>query len=320
MAVMVALLLGTGKARAQGDMILTQYWAVPTLYNPSYTGDIDFIRIRGAARMQWVGIENAPKDFLVAADMPFKLFGKRIGAGINISQESIGLFDNLLINAQGSYKFNALKGQFSIGLQVGYYNSKFNGSEVYIPSDDDYHQPNDPAIPTQDLSGKSIDFSLGASYTHKYFYAGVSALHITSPKVNLTLEGNENMDAQEYETELPRAIYFTGGSNIMIKNSLFLLQPSLLVATDFNDFSADITMRATYNKFLTFGLGYRWDDAISIMAGVNYKNFFLGYSFDYPTSDISKVSSGSHEIVAGYQLKLDLSGKNKNKHRSIRIM
>lgn len=314
------MLLCPGLARAQGDMILTQYWAVPTLYNPAQTGEIDFIRMRGAARMQWVGVENAPKTFLVAADMPFKLLGKRIGAGLNISQESIGLFDNLLINAQGSYKLNVFKGQLSIGLQVGYYNSKFNGSKVYIPSDDDYHQPNDPSIPTQDLSGKSIDFSLGLSYTHKLFYAGVSAMHIASPKVKLSLEGDENTDAHEYETELPRTIYFNGGGNIMIKNSLFLLQPSLLVATDFNDFSADITMRATYNKFLTFGLGYRWDDAISVMAGVNFKNFFLGYSFDYPTSDISKVSSGSHEIVAGYQLKLDLSGKNKNKHRSIRIM
>lgn len=79
-------------------------------------------------------------------------------------------------------------------------------------------------------------------------------------------------------------------------------------------------MRATYNKFLSFGLGYRWNNAVSIMIGAEFKNFFLGYAFDYPLSAIAKASSGSHEIVAGYQLKLDLSGKNKNKHRSIRIM
>jgi len=51
-----------------------------------------------------------------------------------------------------------------------------------------------------------------------------------------------------------------------------------------------------------------------------YKNFFLGYSYEYPLSAIAKASSGSHEIVAGYQLKLDFSQKNKNRHRSIRIM
>ena len=98
------------------------------------------------------------------------------------------------------------------------------------------------------------------------------------------------------------------------------MQPSLLVATDLTTFAADISVRAKYNKFLSFGLGYRWDDALSLMVGAEYKNFFLGYAFDYPLSALSKASSGSHEIVAGYQLKLDLSGKNKNKHRSIRIM
>ena len=56
------------------------------------------------------------------------------------------------------------------------------------------------------------------------------------------------------------------------------------------------------------------------MVGAEFKNFFLGYAYDYPTSAINKASSGSHELVAGYQLKLDFSGKNRNKHRSIRIM
>lgn len=35
---------------------------------------------------------------------------------------------------------------------------------------------------------------------------------------------------------------------------------------------------------------------------------------------IVKASSGSHEVFLGYSLKLDLSDKNKNKHKSIRIM
>ncbi|MDE6771727.1 MAG: type IX secretion system membrane protein PorP/SprF, partial [Muribaculaceae bacterium] len=180
--------------------------------------------------------------------------------------------------------------------------------------------PDDPSIPPQDLSGNAVDLSLGVNYTHRLFHVGISALHLTSPKVNLTLEGSESSDAQQYETELPRTLYFDAGGNIGIQNTLFELQPSVIVATDLGSFSADITMRATYNRFITFGVGYRWDDAVSVMVGAHYRNFFLGYAFDYPTSAISRVSSGSHEIVAGYQLKLDLSGKNKNKHRSIRIM
>ena len=319
-AVFSLLLLFCGEASAQNDMIFTQHMEMPTVYNPAFTGDTDFVRIRAGARLQWVGITNAPQSFVGAGDMPFKVFNKRIGTGVTIQQESIGLFSNLLVCAQGSFKLKVFKGQLGIGIQVGYLNSKFRGSDVYIPDGDDYHEGSDPAIPTQDLSGNAFDASLGINYTHRLFYAGVSVMHMLSPKVNMTLEGSESTESQQYQAEFPRTIYFTGGSNIALKNTLFELQPSLLVATDMDSFAADISVRAKYNKFLSFGLGYRWNDALSLMVGAEYKNFFLGYAFDYPLSALSKASSGSHEIVAGYQLKLDLSGKNKNKHRSIRIM
>lgn len=308
------------EAKAQSDMIFTQAWALPTLYNPARTGESDFVRIRGGARLQWIGVENAPKSFAGAADMPFKIGEKRVGVGAVVSQESIGLFSNMLVAAQGSYKLKFLKGSLSIGIQAGYFNSRFRGSDVYIPDGDDFHQPTDPDIPTQDLSGNAVDFSLGLSYSRPAFHIGIAAAHISSPKISMTLEGSESTESQQYETELPRTLYFDTGGNIALRNTLFVLQPSLLAATDFSSFSADLSIRATYNNFLSFGLGYRWDDAVSVMVGANYKNFFLGYAFDYPTSAIAKASSGSHEFVAGYQLKLDLSGKNKNKHRSIRIM
>jgi hypothetical protein len=57
---------------------------------------------------------------------------------------------------------------------------------------------------------------------------------------------------------------------------------------------------------------------VSLAAEI--KNFYLGYSYDYATSAIHKASSGSHELFLGYSLKLNLSEKNRNRHKSIRIM
>ena len=73
--------------RAQSDPLYTQAWALPTLYNPAAAGSTDWLRIRGAARLQWVGIENAPKSFTATADIPFKLLGRRWGGGVNVTQE-----------------------------------------------------------------------------------------------------------------------------------------------------------------------------------------------------------------------------------------
>ena len=318
------LLLGSKPAaRAQSDIQMTQYWAVPTYYNPAAagsSGQTDWLRIRGGASLQWLGIKNAPVGFLGAADMPVKIGKQRIGVGAVFMQESLGLFNNLEISVQAGYKLRLFGGELSIGVQGGYFTQKFKGTEVDIPDGDDYHDPSDEAIPTQDLTGNSFDLSAGLLYTHRYFHFGVSGQHLLEPTIRMSLEGSESTETQEYETTLGRAVYFIGGGNIPVRNTLFELQPSFLVRTDFRTFSAEITARAVYNRFLSFGMGYRWKEAVSVMIGAEFKNFFLGYSYDYPTSAIIRASSGSHGIVAGYQLKLDFSGKNKNKHRSIRFM
>lgn len=308
-------------AAAQGDAMFTQYWAMPTYYNPASTGTVDFIRIRGGAKLQWVGIKRAPRTFVAAADMPWQ-FGKkhRIGFGVLADSESIGLYNNLNISGQFSYKIRFLKGTWSVGIQPGYYNSKFKGSDVYIPEGDDFHQPDDPEIPNTDVSGNAFDLSAGILYTHKYFSVGISCLHITEPTVTMDSEGGGDSETVQFQAVLPRMAYFTADGNIPMPNSLISLQPSMLVRTDFSRFSAEATMRATWNKFVWLGVGYRWNEAISAMAGVEFKNFFLGYAYDYPLSDISKASGGSHEIVAGYMVKLNFGQKNKNKQRSIRIM
>lgn len=308
-------------ASAQGDAQFTQYWAVPTYYNPAATGTVDFIRIRGAGKLQWVGIERAPRTISGMADMPIKLGKKhRLGVGVLFNTERIGLYNNLSVSAQVSYKFKFLKGVWSVGIQPGYYNTKFKGSDVYIPEGDDYHQPDDPDIPTQDVSGNAFDLSAGVLYTHKYFSVGISMLHITEPTVTMDSEGGSDHETVEFQAVVPRQAYFTADGNIPLRNSLFSLQPSLLVRTDFSNFTAEATMRATYNRFISFGLGYRYKEAISAMVAAEFKNFFIGYAYDYPMSAISKASSGSHEVVIGYMVKLNLGEKNKNKHRSIRIM
>lgn len=308
-------------ACAQGaEPLLSHYWAMPTLYNAAATGNTDYIRIRGDARLQWIGIDNAPKTFSGTADMPVKIGKRKIGVGVAVLQESLGLFSNLELGLQASFKFKLFGGTMSIGMQGAYLNTQFKGSEVILPDDDDYHEGSDEAIPTQDLSGNAFDFSAGIWYEHKHFYAGLSGRHLLDPSIGLTMEGTESTEVQEYETNRPRTLYFTAGSNIPIKNTLFELQPSIIAAYDFTDFTGIVDLRARYNKFLSVGIGYRYLAGISISVGAEYKNFFLGYSYEYPLSAIAKASSGSHEIVAGYQLKLDFSAKNKNRHRAIRIM
>ena len=312
-------------ASAQSDPLYTQSWALPALYNPATAGSTDYLRIRGAGRMQWIGIKNAPKSFTGSADIPFKLINRRWGAGANVTQEGIGLFSNTYVNGQISGRLKRMfGGELTLGIQVGYFGSSFRGSEVYIPDEDDYHDSNDPSIPNQDVGGGSVDFGVGVYYSHPRFHVGISMLHPASPKVKLNTKGTTSSSAtsdnHEYETYVNRTLYLTAGSNIPIKNTLIELQPDLIVASDLKDFSAVLSLKGWYNKFIFGGIAYRWDDALSINLGAEFKNFILGYAYDIPTTRILKASSGSHEIIIGYRMKLDFSGKNRNRHRSIRLM
>lgn len=319
-------------AMAQAEGQLTQYFATPTYYNPGAIGNTDFVRIRAGSRMQWIGIDNAPRDFILTADSPLKLFGKRIGLGIVASSESAGLFRNLSIGLQAGHKIKLFKGELTGAVQVGFANEVFKGSEVFIPDDNDYHQPTDDAIPDTDMSGNAFDLGVGVFYNKPKWWVGVSCLHVNSPTVSFSSDNGSEGSAspgsvsgngegvKKYQFTFDRTLYFMAGGNIPIKNTLFEVMPSMMFKTDFNFWRAEVTGRVRWKKFITAGIGYRYDDAISAILAAEYKGFYVGYSYDYPLSAISKASSGSHEIIAGYSLKLDFSDKNKNKHKSIRIM
>ncbi len=317
--ILLIAMLAPARTAAQSDALFSQYWALPTYYNPAAAGTSDSIKITLGTKLQWVGIPNAPTTFTGMADSPFKLFGKRFGAGIAFSQESIGLFSNINIGLQLAYKLKLFGGTLSIGLQVGLANQSFKGTEVFIPDGDDYHNSDDEAIPTTDIAGMAFDMGVGVFYTHRWFWASLSTTHVMQPTITLSSEGQQT-DGGEYEFQMGRGLYFMAGSNIPIKNTLFEIQPSIMLRTDMSSFTGDITARVRFKKFLSGGIGYRWKDAVSIMVGGEYKNFFLGYCYDYPTSAISRASSGSHEIFLQYNVKLNLQDKNKNKHKSIRIM
>ncbi len=313
----VMAMICTFAAKSQTDAQFTQYWAVQNYYNPAAIGTTDNIHITAGSRVQWVGIKHAPMSFNALGDMPFKFLNNKFGVGLNVSAQTMGLYRSVNAGVQVAYRKKMLKGELSAGVQIGIINEAFKGSEVFIPSDDNYHESNDDAIPLQDVVGTGFDASAGVHFTHKNFWVGVSATHLNEASINLKTEGSEE---ELYEFKAGRTYYFMSGGNIPIKNTLFELQPSVFFKTDLQYWAAEATARLRYKKFLSAGVSYRWKDAVALLIGAEIKGVTLGYSYDFPVSDIIKGTSGSHELWIGYNLKLNLNDKNKNKHKSIRLM
>ena len=315
--IVVTIGASANKAAAQIDAQLTQYWAVPAYYNPSSIGNVDFIHITAGSKLQWIGVKHAPMGFMAMADMPFKFLNRRWGVGLLMQQENVGLFSSQTVAAQLAWKKKMLGGWLSVGVQAGIINQTFKGDSIFMPENDLAHTSADDAIPKGVVNGKAFDVAAGFTFIHKWFWIAGSATHITAPTINLKAGENEE-DLYEFDTG--RYFYLMGGSNIPIKNTLIEIQPSFLVKTDTKFWQAEATARFRYNKFISAGVAYRHKDAVSAMFGAEFKNFFVGYAYDFPISSMNKATHGSHELFLNYNVKLNLGEVNKNKHKSIRIM
>lgn len=306
----IALVTCTVGVRAQDDVQLSQYFLGMGYYNPAYAGTTGDLNMLGFFRQQWIGMPQAGTSFFVIADMPLTFGKTNHGIGLVVNTESIGLFQNTKVAFQYAYKQKLFGGTLSVGLQGGIFNKGFDGTKVHIP-ESDYHQQEDEAIPRTSVQAMALDVNAGVYYTHKHFYIGFGATHLTSPEMQF----EENA-----YTYLSTGLNLTGGYNIQFNNPLYELQPSVFLKTDMQTFQADITARMVYNKMFNGGLSWRVNESVVVLLGATFGRLQVGYAYDFPTTAILKASTGSHEVVVRYQLKLKKTKTGKNRHKSVRIL
>ena len=313
MALAVVVTLG---AMAQADPDFSHFWVGKSYYNPAAAGEISAIHMTLGSRMQWVDFKHAPMNFYLTVDAPYKLLGQRLGIGVKAEYERIGLYSNTRIGAQIAYKRRFGKNKtLSVGIQPGIFSQTFRGHEVILNTD--AGEEDDPAIPKQDVSGTAFDANVGILFSHPHYWASVAVTHVTAPGIELKVS-RESIDY--YEFKMSRGYYFSGGGNIPINNTLFEIQPSAMFASYKKFWTAQVTTMLRYNRMLNIGAGYRWKDAVTAFIGVNLKDAYIGYAYDYPLSAISRATFGSHEVFITYNVKLDNKEKNKNKQKSVRLM
>ncbi|MEL7021420.1 MAG: PorP/SprF family type IX secretion system membrane protein, partial [Bacteroidota bacterium] len=64
--------------------------------NPAYAGSKEALTVMALYRHQWEGIAGAPRTGKAAALLP--LFGNRVGAGLRVVSDRIGMLENTYVN------------------------------------------------------------------------------------------------------------------------------------------------------------------------------------------------------------------------------
>ncbi len=313
-------------AFAQQQFQPSQYLQNIYVLNPAASGLTDYVDINLSARQQWSGFDGAPQTYYITGN---SLLGKggigsnRIFAlrtsdpNISTSNNEVEVDENgavvnrkvrhavgasFLVDRAGAFRNNvgaltyaihlpvSSKINLSAGVKAGLANTVVDGAALNT-------QNFDAALPAG--IGRSnvnnFDLSFGLLMYGDNFYVGYSNANLLKNDII------DNFGTGQSTTVIHH--YISGAYRFALGDNFGLTPATLVKIVPSAPVSYDLTAKLDLQRKFWLGFSYRHEDAIVGLIGVRVNSLFnLGYSYDYNTSSINKVSNGSHEIVLNIML------------------
>jgi len=278
----------------QQSAIYSQYLFNGLAINPAYAGHDGMLSTTFLSRFQSIGIKGAPKTQTFSLHSP--IINKKIGVGLQVFHETIGVTDQSGIYAAYSYRISNDNLSISFGLQGGVNFYKIEYSSLLISD------PDDPQF-AEDIQSSTSNFGAGIFINTDLFFVGLSMPQMLNGTFDITAEAI---------SEQPIFLY---GGYVFDLNPFVKLKPSsLLKYADGRIVEWNINASFLWNDLLWTGLSYRPNNAIAILLEFQLtEQLNIGYAYDMTINSLSKADSGSHEIMLNYQFKF--SQKNVNSPR-----
>ncbi|MBA9074399.1 type IX secretion system PorP/SprF family membrane protein [Flavobacterium gossypii] len=280
-------ILATATTFAQQDAQYTQYMYNTININPAYAGSRGVFSIFGLHRTQWVGLDGAPVTNAVSINSPIN--GTNIGMGLSFVNDRIGPTDENAISADISYTVKTsetFKLSFGIKATANLFNLDINKLN---PADQ-----GDPRF--QDLNNNFTPNIGAGAYLHSdKMYLGLSV-----PNFFETHRYDDNSVSVNQE----RMNFYLIGGYVFDLSASIKFKPAFLVkAVNGAPLQTDLSGNFLFNDKLTLGVAWRWDAAVSAMAGFQVTDgLFIGYGYDLETTKLSNYNSGSHEVFLRFEL------------------
>jgi type IX secretion system PorP/SprF family membrane protein len=289
----LALMVTYVASWSQQEVMVSQYMFNGLLLNPAYAGSHDYFSASLLHRSQWVKFDKAPVTQVFAIDGP--IANNRLGLGFLVSNDQIGITSQLDVSANLAYRLPLGPGNLSFGIKAGVasYSANFDEIIVWDEGDEVYVQNN--------ISGEFVPkFGFGVYYNTDNWFAGISVPVIYSLDDQLLLPASiEDAYFQQH--------YYLNGGVVFEVNPALAIKPSVLIKYVPNaPMELDLNCNVLLYQRLWLGLGYRTGDAFVGMLEYNITpQLRAGYAYDFTTTEIKNYSSGSHEIMLGFDF-----GKN----------
>jgi type IX secretion system PorP/SprF family membrane protein len=290
-------------AHAQQDAQFTQYMFNHLYLTPAYSGVEGVTELTAIHRSQWAGYQSsfneggAPTTQLISFTSP--IYKLKSGFGVYVMNDKLGPQNNLEANAMYAYHLGLRNGKLSFGVKLGVYSQSIN-YEKYRAI-----HPDDPQL--KNLQGKESqvrpDVGFGAYYRAERYYLGVGVNHLTRAEFDFNVNDARNA--------LANHLNFTAGYLYEV-NFDVTVTPTILIKTDFQEYSFDLGVIATLKDKMWAGLSFRQSEAANLLLGYAFGKdtaLRLGYAIDVVVKDSEAKENFSHELLLRYQLPVYATGK-----------
>lgn len=277
-----------GNSHGQQKPVLSQYMFSGLVLNPAYAGRHEYTSFTAMYRDQWANVPGAPKLSTFTAQSGIQ--DRNIGLGLLISEDKIGVHNNLSIYGSYAYNVGLQNGaKLSLGLQGGIDMLRSDWTKLVI---DDI---NDPVISGGE-NNFFPNFGTGIFYHSESLYLGLSVPYI------LTNSKTKSNDVFQ-DVRHSRNYYITAGGILDVAPKI-KIKPSFLIRIEDNmPLAFDLNTNLYYDDIIELGFSYRHGDAIIGILGLQVNKFIkFSYAYDYIISDISTYTKGSHELMLQYRI------------------
>lgn len=272
---------------SQQDSQYTQYMYNTTLINPAYAGSREVLSAFILHRNQWMGLEGAPVTNNFSINSP--IGDSNFGIGLNFVNDKIGPVSENEISVDLAYFIQISENyKFSIGLKgtANLFDLDVNKLRIFDPTDLQFQNVKTEFSP-----------NIGAG---AYLFSDKTYFGLSVPNFFESYRYNDNnIEISKQKLHL----YFIAGHVFKISDNIDFKPALLSKIVEGAPIQADVTGNFLFFDKLTLGAAYRWNAAVSALAGFQISDsWFIGYGYDLETTKLANYNSGSHEIFLRYEL------------------
>lgn len=286
------LLLGC-RVSAQFNQNYAHYLLNPALQNPGFIAYNEEPEVAFTWRQQWTGIDGAPSTQWLSYGTRFRDNKNCIGG--YIAMDRIGVSQQIKFAPGYAHEFKLnKKWKFALGVNAGFSLISHKWTELNVQDNtDEFFNQNA-------MNQVRPNFSFGARFNSDSFFAGFSLPELFD-------QNTAELSIQKESTQ----IQFFSGYKFHFSHEL-TFTPGLALKTTFNQhFQYDLNLMANYNRLITMGLSYRYQDAMGFLFGMYLnKQFRFAYNYELNNSKLSNYSKGSHELSLMYQFSYHKPSQN----------